>query len=290
MPRSTSTARHVTPDSNQMSTMLRSFSSAVPPHFGQASPGGANASSGWVHHRSDALPSSNVRARIAFARLRASVASSSDSLHAVQTTAGIGVPHTRWREHAPFGMVADHLRHARLAPRRQPRDAVHGLLRALAQPVAVHADEPLRGRAEDHRVLAAPAVRIAVLVRLVRHERARGAQVLDDALVGREDLQPGVRPRLGGEAARGVDRIDDRQAVAHAGLEVVRAVSGRGVHDAGAGLELDVLGEHHDGIAVEERMPHREPVERASLRLGRAAPRARLARTAAAPRTRAPRR
>src|ERR1700681_106695 len=98
IPRSTSTARQVTPDSNQMSTMLNSLANAVPPQLGQAIPTGAKVSHGSVHHRSDALPASNGRARIAVAKARASRGSSSDSLHTLQTTEGIGVPQTRWRE------------------------------------------------------------------------------------------------------------------------------------------------------------------------------------------------
>jgi len=46
-----------------------------------------------------------------------------------------------------------------------------------------------------------------VVVRLRRDQRARRAQVLDDARVGREDLQAGVRSRFGGELARAVDRL-----------------------------------------------------------------------------------
>ena len=110
-------------------------------------------------------------------------------------------------------------------------------------------------------------MRIAVVVRLAHNELARRAQVVDDSRVRLEDLHSGVRAGFRGEAAARVDGVDDRQAVAHAGLEIVLAVTGCGVHGAGAGLELDVVGEHDRGVAVEERMPHREPFERAAFDL-----------------------
>ena len=73
---------------------------------------------------------------------------------------------------APLGMVLDHLALTHAAPLRHVVDAVDGFDRARAQPVLIHRDEPLRGGAEDHRVVAAPAVRIRVLV-IFRAQRAR---------------------------------------------------------------------------------------------------------------------
>jgi hypothetical protein len=64
----------------------------------------------------------------------------------------MGTPHSFWREMHQSGRVA-----------RRPFHGLDGVERALAQIVAVHADEPLLGRTEDGRMMAAPAVRVAVL-------------------------------------------------------------------------------------------------------------------------------
>src|SRR5205085_11102131 len=61
---------------------------------------------------------------------------------------------------APVGAVFDHAGDALLAPRRLPTDARYRGERARAQPGLLHADEPLRRRAEHDRRLVAPAVRI----------------------------------------------------------------------------------------------------------------------------------
>ena len=79
----------------------------------------------------------------------------------------MGTPQTRWREMHQSGRVA-----IMLEMRSSPQAGIHlhlldGFERALAEIVAVHADEPLFGGAEDGRVVAAPAVRIAVLDLLV---------------------------------------------------------------------------------------------------------------------------
>ncbi len=44
------------------------------------------------------------------------------------------------------------------------------------------------------------------------------------------------------------------ELVLDAGVEVVRAVRGRGVHHAGAGVHGDVVGEHAENCAIEERV------------------------------------
>src|SRR5579884_637205 len=52
MPFLPSTARCVTPDSNQISTMFFSFSNLLPPHLGHVKPSGTNVSIGSRHHES----------------------------------------------------------------------------------------------------------------------------------------------------------------------------------------------------------------------------------------------
>ena len=74
----------------------------------------------------------------------------------------MGTPQTRWREMHQSGRLAIMLRDALFAPGGDPADLLDGLERALAEVVAVHADEPLLGGAEDDRIVAAPAVRVGV--------------------------------------------------------------------------------------------------------------------------------
>src|SRR5581483_5934240 len=61
---------------------------------------------------------------------------------------------------APVGAVAEHILHPLPAPLGDPLDAVAGGDGALVEPRPIHRDEPLWRGAEDHRVVAAPAVRV----------------------------------------------------------------------------------------------------------------------------------
>ena len=131
------------------------------------------------------------------AAMRATRGSRIDSPHARQTSAGIGVPHVRCRERHHSGCVLDHLPLARAPPLRRVLDGVGRVERALAQHVLIHRDEPLRRRAEDHRIVTAPAVRIGVLVLRRAPQRAARAQVVDDPRVGGENVHARrtARPR-----------------------------------------------------------------------------------------------
>ena len=84
------------------------------------------------------------------------------------------------------------------------------------------------------------------------------------------------------EVPAGSDRRVDLEAVLHAGVEVVGAVAGRGVHRAGAGFERDVVAEHAERVArrradagsampLERRAlhPRERRVERRARRPGR---------------------
>src|SRR6202011_6044950 len=67
---------------------------------------------------------------------------------------------------APVGAILKHAGDALLAPRGCPRHRLDVAQRMRAQLARVHADEPLRGGAEDERCLVPPAMRIAVPVGL----------------------------------------------------------------------------------------------------------------------------
>ena len=100
-----------------------------------------------------------------------------------------------------------------------------------------------------------------MLVVLGAPQRAGGAQVVDDRCVGVEDEEPGVGSGFLREAAGRVDRIENRKIVFDAGFEIVGAVARGGVHRAGSGFEIDVIGEHDLRVAVHQRMAHGEAVE-----------------------------
>ena len=60
------------------------------------------------------------------------------------------------------------------------------LERALAQPLRLHRDEPLLGGAKDHRIFAAPAMRITVRQLFFLEQRAVLSQFLNDAWISFE--------------------------------------------------------------------------------------------------------
>ena len=112
-------------------------------------------------------------------------------------------------------------------------------------------DEPAADGAVDERVVAAPAVRVRVLVGLVADQQALLAQRARDGGVGLEDvLADEVADRLG-ELAAGVDRDDDLDARGVGDDLVLLAEGGRDVDDAGAVLGGDVVRRQHDvGVRV----------------------------------------
>jgi hypothetical protein len=114
----------------------------------------------------------------------------------------------------------------------------------------VHADEPLRGVAEDHRGLGAPAVRIAVLdaaagqqvsgLDQLVHDRAVGGPELAGLLaLGLDDLQAREQRHVREIGAVGIDGVGDgvqRIAALQPDQIVVGAVARGGVDEAGAGV------------------------------------------------------
>src|SRR5690606_38928515 len=112
----------------------------------------------------------------------------------------------------------------------------------------VHADEPLRRGAVDHRRLVAPAVRVAVGDGLGGQQPAGLAQCLDDVRYRLPDVLAAEQREVRRVAAVALHRVEDvvvGQAVRHAGVEVVQAVGGRGVDQAGAVGGGGVVGQVH---------------------------------------------
>jgi hypothetical protein len=87
----------------------------------------------------------------------------------------------------------------------------------------VHADEPLRGVAEDHRGLGAPAVRIAVLDAAAGQQVAGLDQLVHDRAVG--------GPELAGLLALGLDDLQAREQ------RHVREIGAVGIDGVGDGVQ-----------------------------------------------------
>ena len=122
-----------------------------------------------------------------------------------------------------------------------------GLLVLLEQAVldGGGADVPGRLRVVEQRGVAAPAVRVAVLVRDVPEEQAARVEVLGERLVGLLEEDAADERDVLLEGAVGADRVHDRQAVGAADLEVVLTEGGGLVDQARAVLGGDVLGVDH---------------------------------------------
>jgi hypothetical protein len=107
-------------------------------------------------------------------------------------------------------------------------------------------DEVLLGGAEDHGVLAAPAVRVLVLALALREQRPDAGELIADPRIGVEDVYADEIRNLVRVTASPVERGHDRQPLNLAGSEVLLPVPGRGVDEPGAGVEGHVVGRDDD--------------------------------------------
>ena len=155
---------------------------------------------------------------------------------------------------APIGAAAHRLADAITRALGIPRHGALDLIdAALAMAGVVHDHEPLVGGAEDDRLAAAPAVRVAVIEARGVQQHALLAEPADDVLVHVEHAAAGEVRHVGREATALVHGADDAEAAALADLEVLGAVAGRGVHDTGAILHAHVRRTIHDARVVTER-------------------------------------
>ena len=129
------------------------------------------------------------------------------------TNSAIGTPQVRWRDRHQSGRFSIMPADALLAPGGRPLHLLDVAQRVRAQALLVHADEPLRRGAEDHRRLVAPAMRIAVLDLLVLEQPAAALELLDEHFAALVHLQAGDERRALAEAAVAHHRVVDRQAV-----------------------------------------------------------------------------
>src|SRR5712691_2936875 len=112
--RTDNTASWLDPESNQTSRMFISRSKVPPPHDGHVRPSGMKSSVGRSYHASAPYRSKTAAA------LSTSAGVTMASPHLVQSTAGIGTPHARWREMHQSGRFA-----TMLYMRSWPHDGIH---------------------------------------------------------------------------------------------------------------------------------------------------------------------
>ena len=188
----------------------------------------------------------------------------------------------KWQRHAPVALArqrpvwaaVDHPGQARASPRRIELRIGHRLARNFAQRAAigarqVHADKPLRRRPVDDRRVMAPAVGIAVQ-QLARVQQVPALlQHLDDFRIRVPDMELAEQRQRRGEFSIVADRIQDLVvglSVALARVEVVDAVRGRRMHEAGARLECHILAQVNRRGAIVERVLEADEFQRTAGR------------------------
>ncbi len=85
-------------------------------------------------------------------------------------------------------------------------------------------------------------------------QRTAFLEQLDDGRIGIPNLQPVVLGKAVAQDAFFIHVAGGVESVLHAGGEVFRAVRGRGVNHAGAGVHGDVVGQHAEDFAIEKGM------------------------------------
>jgi len=164
----------------------------------------------------------------------------------------------QWDRHSPGPLPRDapirpHGNHAGnplLAPGRHPIDVLDGFKRSFAQARLIHADEPLRCGAKNHRCLVAPTMRIGMVDGRVFEQSAALHEHLDHMRIGIEYQLARKQRRRRQKSPVAADRIIDFQVVAPADDVVLEAMARRGVHGARSGIEFDVVRSDDDRIAL----------------------------------------
>src|SRR5439155_1490601 len=154
-----------------------------------------------------------------------------------------------------------------LSPRRDPLHvALDRLERSRAELLFVELDKPLLGRAEERRVLAAPAVWVRVVKRARRDEHPDRSEMVDDPGIRLPDREAGEVLHARDEAAVVVHRVEDREAERSAELVVLLAVAGRDVDEARALVHRHEVRRRDRALAVDPRMPERVADETLALK------------------------
>ncbi len=172
---------------------------------------------------------------------------------------------------APVRPLLDHFVDTFFAPAGNPLNLVNFLQRFLAQRLfrtvrgLIHLDEPLLRGAKDYRIVAAPAVRVAMLIRMVPQQRAMFGEQLHDDRIRREDVLAFVFRQAFGIHALVIQRRVNLQPIFLPGIKVVRAVARSRVHDAAALIQRDVIRQQARHLNRQKRMLKLHPLEIAAL-------------------------
>ena len=151
--------------------------------------------------------------------------------------------------------MRDHVEDPLLAPRRDPLDVTLDRVEgARTKPELVELDEPLLGRTEERRVLAAPAVRVRVVERTLGDEHAERPEVLDDLRVGVPDGEPREALHPGDEAPVVIDRVVDLEPERPPELVVLLPVARGDVDQPRARIHRDERRGGHLARAVDPRV------------------------------------
>jgi hypothetical protein len=205
-----------------------------------------------------------AQSRIIFEALAAALAIKNDDGHAPKTLAG----------NAPVGTMLDHFVHAVFAPGGKPFHVMNFFESFLAKRFLmavgslVHLDEPLLGSAEDHGVVAAPAVGIRVLGFVVTEERATIAEQFHDDGIRGENVLAFVFGQAFEIDAFVVEWSIGFEAIFLSGDKVFGAVARSGVHDAAALIERDVISKDAGNLEGQEGMLEFHALEIAAVERG----------------------
>ena len=218
-----------------------------------------NSSIGRSYHASAPYSSKTDAARSTSAGVRIA------SPHLVQSTAGIGTPQARWREMHQSGRFDSMLKR-----RSRPHAGIHVTSRSMASSAGL----PQRLRCRPRRSTGSPSIRMnhCDVARKITglwqrqqcgywcaksarcHSRPRSFSACSMCGLASNTRCPPNSSTVSRKCPPGPDRRVDLEAVAHAGVEVVRAVARRRVDRAGAGVERDVVAQHAERDARVERV------------------------------------
>ncbi len=118
----------------------------------------------------------------------------------------------------------------------------------------IHLDEPLFGGAENHRIVAAPAMRVAVRIGIIGQESASIGEKLYDNGIRRKHILALIFGQAFEIYTLIVNRRVGFQAVLLPSKKVVSAMAGRGMHDSCSLIEFHIIGEHSRHNSVEKWM------------------------------------
>src|ERR1700693_1259754 len=166
---------------------------------------------------------------------------------------------------APVRPLGDHVVDALPTPLRRPLHTLNFRKCLLPQIFVIEANEPLLGRPEDHRVVTAPAMWIAVRKFPLADQHSAPLQQFDDDRVRLEDGLALVFGQAFDEAAVIILGRVCFEAILLPRAEVLGAVSGGRVNDAAALIERDVISQNSGHAHGEKGMLELEAFEFASL-------------------------